>query len=273
MTHPLLGRLQSSSSDERLSACRDAVDDPSAVLLLDALGETLGDPVREVALAASDALAKLARQIDGVKPAVQRALRSDNASRRWLAALTSARIEPPTPKLLPAIVDAFTSRDAELRWMAARVLVDTGRLNPEVLPLAIGLASAGESAEVRRMAIHCVRELGPERPESTRALVAGTRDPDRSVRRAALTALAALTDPSRAVFDRLLELIGDTSDASARAMAVHSICALARDGSRDLPQNAISALRRIAEADPSVDLRAAAGRALEPFDAAAATAE
>ncbi len=263
MSHPIVERLQSSVTDERVSACRDAVEDPSAIVLIDALGEALGDPDKAVAVAASDALACLAREIDGVEAVVHRALRSDDTSRRWHAALTSARIEPPTPRLLPPIVEALANPDGDVRWMAARMLVDAGRTNPEVLPLVIVLVTGGESAEVRRMATHCVRELGPERPESARALLEGTRDSDRFVRRAALTSLAGLTDPSREVFDRLTEVLADPGDAANRKMAAYSLSALAREHADELPEASIATLRQIAEADPDLDLRSVAGRILD----------
>ena len=272
MSHPLVERLRSSKPDERISACRDAVEDPSAIVLNDALGEALGDPVKAVARAASDALARLAREIDGVEPVVRLALRSDDASRRWHAALTSSRIEPPTPRLLPPIVEAMASCEGDVRWTAARLLVETGRVNPEVLPLVVGLVTGAESANVRRMAAHCVCELGPERPESTRALLEASRDPDRSVRHAALTALAGLTDPSREVFDRLMEVIADPSDAPSRKIAAHSLRALARDHADALPKASIAALRQIAKADPDSDLRSVAGctlKRLEPTSEAA----
>jgi len=263
MTHPLIERLNHAEPDERISACRDAVQDPSATLLVDALAEALGDPVKTVALAASEALARLARVVDEVGPVVRHALRSEDASRRWYAALTSARIEPPTPRLLPPIVEALASGDGDVRWMAARLLVDTGRVHPEVFPLVVGLVTGGASADVRRMAAHCVRELGPERPESTHALLEGTRDPDRSVRRAALTALSGLTDPSREVFDRLLEIIGDPSDPASRKMAAHSVDVLAQKRGGELPQATVAALGEIARADPDPGLRSLAGRTWE----------
>jgi HEAT repeat protein len=263
VSHPIVERLRSSKPDERISACGDAVEDPSAIVLIDALGEALGDPVKAVARAASDALARLAREIDGVEPALRLALRSDDASRRWHAALTSARIEPPTPRLLPAIVEALASGERDVHWMAARLLVEMGRVNPEVFPLVVGLVTGGESANVRRMATHCIRELGPERPESTRALLEGTRDADRSVRHAALTALAGLTDPSAEVFDRLMEVIADPSDAPSRKMAAYSLGALAREHPDELPEASLAALRQIAQADPDLDLRSVAGRTVE----------
>lgn len=268
MSHPIAERLQSPVPDERASACRDAVEDPSAVVLIDALGEALGDPVAAVAVAASDALARLAREVEGVAAVVHRALRSPDASRRWHAVLTSTRIEPPSPRLLAPIVEALASRESEVRWMAARLLVDAGRSVPEVLPLATGLVTGGESAEVRRMATHCVRELGPERPESARALIEGTRDPDPRVRRAALTALAALTDPPPEVFDRLAEVLTRSSDGVNRVIAAHSLRALAREHIGALPGGSIAALRQLAETDPDPDLRSLAERTLAELESA-----
>ena len=147
--------------------------------------------------------------------------------------------------------------------MAARLLVEMGRVHPEVLPLVVGLVTGGEPADVRRMAMHCVRELGPECPESTRALIQGTRDADRSVRHAALTALAGLTDPSGEVFDRLMEVITDPSDGPSRKMAAYSLSALAREHPDELPKASIAALRQIAKVDPDLDLRSVAGRTVE----------
>jgi HEAT repeat protein len=268
VSHPITERLRSPVPNERVSACREAAEDPSATSLIDALGEALGDPIRSVAVAASDALARLSREIDGVEGVVHRALRSDDASRRWHAVLTSTRIEPPTPRLLPPIVEALAHRDGDVRWMAARLLVDAGRVNPEVLPLVVGLVTGGDSADVRRMATHCVRELGPERPEATRALLEGTRDSDPLVRRAALTSLAGLSDPSSEVFDRLAEVSADPSDAVNRKMAGYSLSALAREHTDSVPDASIAVLRKIAAADSDPDLRAAARHTLDQLEKA-----
>jgi len=229
VSHRIAERLRSSNPDERVAACRDAVEDPSAVVLIDALAAALGDPVKGVARAASDALARLAHKVDGVVPAVRSALRSDDSSRRWHAALTSARIEPPSSRLLPAIVEALANREGDVRWKAAQLLVEAGRVNPEFLPLAIGLVANGEPPIVRSMAAHCVRELGADSPESARALLEATRDPERSVRRAALTALAGLAQPSRdASLARLEEIARADPDPELRALAGRALEGLAR---------------------------------------------
>ena len=68
MAHPLVERLTSADAAARRDACRAAADDPSAVLLVEALAERLADADREVVRAASDALVFIARHDDAVAP-------------------------------------------------------------------------------------------------------------------------------------------------------------------------------------------------------------
>lgn len=262
MTHPIVERLRRGDPDERRAACRAAVSDPAATFLLDALAEALGDPVVEVAREASEALARLARRVDGVPEVVRCALRSDDASRRWLAAVTSARIEPPGARLLAPAVEALASDRAEVRWSAARLLVETGRTQPEALPLALGLARSSEDPRVRRMAVFCIRELAPERPESERALLAACGDPVAFVRHAALTALAALSDPSPEVFSRLLGAVTDTADHASRRIAALALGSLGAEHRTLFRETAEEALRRLSDSDPDPALRRVVGGVL-----------
>ena len=266
MSHPIVERLRSRDPEERRAACRDTINDPAAMLLVDALGEALGDPVKSVAWAASEALVRLAGEVNGVEEVVHRALRSDESSRRWHAVLVSSRIEPPTPRLLPPTIEALASDDSEVRWTAARLLVEAGRVNPEVLPLVIGLVRDGESPRTRCMSAYCVRELAPEQPESTRALLDATRDTEVQVRRAALTALAGLTDPAPIVFDRLAEVMDESSDPGSRRIAAHALGALGAAHRARLSETSLCTLRRIAETQSDRALQAAARRALDRVD-------
>ena len=89
MTHPVLMRLRSDDASERRAACAAAVGDPSAVLLVDALADALGDPDASVMRAASDALVALDRGGPSVRDALAKALRGDDVARRWGAASIS----------------------------------------------------------------------------------------------------------------------------------------------------------------------------------------
>lgn len=190
LTHPILERLTRGDPKVRRDACREAADDPSAVLLLDALGEALGDPEESVAAAAAESLSALAGRGGGVDRVLRRALRSDSPGARWRAALVLADLAPPDAGLLPVLVEALGGEERSRRWQAARLLVETGRSVGEVLPLLVGLARGGASPPLRGMAIHCLREMAPEDPQIAAVLREAARDPEPEVRRAAQIALA-----------------------------------------------------------------------------------
>jgi HEAT repeat protein len=225
LTHPVLGRLASADAEERRSACLAAESDPSAVLLVPALAEALGDETDAVARAASQTLAALGRRHAAVREALRASLREDPPRRRIRAAFTLARLEPPELRSLPALVSALEDADGDVRWTATRILVELGRLHGEVLPVLLNLARDA-SARVRRMALGGLRELAPGEPEVARVLVAASRDTDPGVRRAALTALAALEGPPGLVRERLVEAAGGDPDAASRRLAEIALAVL-----------------------------------------------
>lgn len=235
MSHPLREQLASADPQQRASACRDAAGDPSAVLLIDALGEALGDPVAGVARAASEALAEIGARAGEVDAVLRGALRSDRPNARWAAAFASARLAPPGPGLLPPLVEALACETGDVRWWAARLLTESAAVLGEVRPLLLGLAGDDPRPRVRQMAVHCLRELAGDDPEAARVLLAATRDRDVRVRRAALSTLAALDDPEAAVADRLREAAGGDDDAASRRIADAALHVLAGARGRRSP--------------------------------------
>lgn len=262
MSHPVLARLSAINADERRDACMAAVEDPSAALLIEALGEALGDTNKGVARAASDALVQIARVEPAVTGVVRTALRSSDPRRRFAAAFTSVRLEPPGPHLVPALIGALGSADGDVRWSAARMLVDVGRLHGEVLGVLLGLLRAGDQPVVRRMAAFCLRELAPDQPAVAHALVAASEDEEVHVRRAALAAMAALLDPPPAVLRRLVALLDGDGDASSRHIAAVALGELGAADASVLPSGTRERLERLAAGDDDTDLRRAAARAL-----------
>lgn len=258
----LLETLAKGDAAERRAACREAAENPSAVLLVDALAEALGDPEKAVARAASDALVEIGARAGGVETALRRALQSDAPSRRQSAALTLARMQPPGPGLLPPLVEALCSADGDVRWAAARVIVAIGRAHAEVLPLLLTMVRSGEQVVQRRMATFALRELAPDRAEAAQALLDASRDTDLQVRRAALTAMAALTDPPPAVVTRLLEALGADEDAASRRLAVLALGEIGRAEPGAISPEAMQQLEKCEQGDADPDLRRAAQRAL-----------
>lgn len=268
MSHPIAERLASPDPHERRSACVAAADDPSAVLLADALAAVLGDPVKAVVRAASDALVAIGRRSGGVDEALRRALRSDHPAQRFGAAFTAARLDPPSPRLLPVLVEALASSDGDVRWAAARLLVEAGRIHGEVLPLLVGLARVGENAVVRRMATFALRELAPDRPEAADVLLAAARDVDLHVRRAATTAMASLQDPPESVARHLLAALRSDPDAATRRLAALALGEIGAAAPRALPAETAAELEAAARRGEDGDLRRAVERALARLAAA-----
>jgi HEAT repeat protein len=258
----LLEKLTRGSAEERRSACRDAAENPSAIVLFDALAEALGDPEKAVARAASDALVKIGTQGGGVQNAIRKALQSDVPSRRQGAAFTAARMEPPGPRLLPALVEALESVDGDVRWAAARLIVEIGRAHGEVLLLLLAMVRTGEQAVQRRMATFALRELAPDRVEAAGALLGAARDTDLQVRRAALTAMASLTAPPPAVVTRLLEALREDEDAASRRLAALALGEIGRADPQAISPEAIRQLRDCEDRSPDSHLRRAVQRAL-----------
>jgi HEAT repeat protein len=73
------------------------------------------------------------------------------------------------------------------------------------------------------MAAHCLRELSPDQPPTAAALLRATRDPDASVRRAALTSLAGVGADDPGIASRLAEVASQDSDPGSRALAERSL--------------------------------------------------
>lgn len=265
MTHPILARLRDRDPAERRDACLAAADDPAAVLLAPGLVQALGDPVRAVWRAASEALvAVAARDGAGVLGAVRTALHGGEPRTRQVAALTGARLAPRELRWLPPLAEALGSDDGHLRWGAARLLVEMGRTDGSVLALALEIVRGGPSPVARRMACFCVRDLGPDDPRAAEALLLASRDEVPALRRAALSCLAALLDPPREVEERLREALANEPDGASRRIAAAVLGGLAADHPRFLSEPTRALLLRARDADPDPDLRRAAARALGP---------
>jgi HEAT repeat protein len=236
------------------------------VLLVDALVAALGDPIRAVWRAASDALAEIGRRDAGVAVALRQALASGDARTRRVAALTGARIAPRELRWLAPLVEALGSDDGTLRWGAARALVELGRTQGEVHPLLLEVATGSASSAARRMAAFCLRELGPDDPRTAAALLGASRDADLRVRRAALSALGSLLAPPRAVEERLREALAGDPDGACRRIAAAVLGTLGASLPGFVGSETRSALARARDASPDPDLRRAAERALRGFE-------
>ncbi len=265
MTHPIVAALASGDADERRAACRAAIEDPSAVLLVDALVGALADRDIEVVRAATHALERIGRQQDddAVLTALSPALRSDDPRHRLEAAWAWARLEPPPVKLLPAVVSGLEHARGDARWRAARLLVELGRIHGEVAPVVIGLAAPSRPPEVRRIALTALRELAPGTPETLLVHLEACRDTDVGLVRLALTGLAGLRQDTPEVWAQLGSALTKHEDPICRRTAATAIATLGH------PPEAVRDALREATSDADASVRSAAGRALSRHETTA----
>jgi HEAT repeat protein len=256
VTHPVVAALRGGDVEARRDACDAAPGDPEAVRVVEALVGALADDSPAVVHAAVRARERIGRQHAAVVPALDSALRHDDARVRLEAAWTWARLEPPPVKLLPVVIGGLEHAVGDARWRAARLLVELGRLHGEVVPVVESLAGPGHPPRVRRIALGALRELAPGSDATLRAHLEASRDTDVGLERLALTGLAGL-GPAPETWKRLAEVIAEHPDGGCRRVAVTAVATLG-----DPPEAVREALARGAATDTDASVRRAAERAL-----------
>ena len=123
------------------------------------------------------------------------------------------------------MLDALDHRDADIRWAIALLLVRIAKDDHRLVNLLSELCSAG-TANQKRMAIYCLRNLMLIDSASLVVLLAALNDSDASVRVAAVIALKQRTDVDAKAKDRLLEVYLKDDDARVRNAAVITLASL-----------------------------------------------
>jgi HEAT repeat protein len=223
-----------------------------------ALVTNLGHARKLVQRRVADALAFLRERGVDVRPSVVAALQSPNAQQRWGAAFALSRLGTPPPEVLPVLVQALGAADGDVRWAAAEILKGLPG-HPDLPAVLHGLLRAG-SAEQRKMAAYCLREIGQPSVETEAALLGALHDSDVGVRLAALTCVARLATNRRLVAERLTVLLEDGEARVQRASAV------ALGELRESSPSVLAALRRAAASSDS-SLQRAATRSLRRLTA------
>lgn len=222
----------------------------------------LGSHERAVQRAACDEACERVADEPALHQRLRALLREGEPHQRFAAAWVLFRTEPPGLRVLPALLDSLELADGDLRWSATHMLTALGRTQPEVLAVLTEEArDQGRPPARRRMLLYALRELGPERPETTSVLLSALDDPAADVRRAALSSFAKLPEPPRACLERALEIAGSNPDAKLRRIAATVLPALAAHHADLRPEAAARLARLENEPDPLL-ARAASAAAL-----------
>jgi HEAT repeat protein len=234
---------------------------PEGEAPLAALFERLGSSDRPTQRDACDEALGLLERDAALLDRFNELLRHGNPRARFSAAYVLFHARTPSLRILPALLDALDLEDGDVRWAATHMLTVLGRLQPEVLPVLLHEALHADSSRRRRMGIYALRELAPERPEALEAVLQALDAEDPELRRAALSSLAKLREPTRDALDRVLRVLTRDADPRMRRIAAVLVPDLLRHHPDAGPEGRAALEAAAGASDPALARTAAASLA------------
>ncbi|HEX5606968.1 MAG TPA: hypothetical protein VFY96_10665 [Candidatus Binatia bacterium] len=183
--------------------------------------------------AAVDALILLATEFSTVRETLIRRLPEAEPSKKWPIAYILAHLPQPGQPVIRSLLDALDHRDADIRWAIALLLVRVAKLEPDRLNELIDLCATG-TANQKRMALYCIRDLTLSDPQSLAALLRALVDVDSTVRVAAAIALQSRSDLDRAGRNFLLQTYLNDAELKVRNTAAIALANLGETSSEFL---------------------------------------
>jgi len=218
---------------------------------LAALIADLDHPDKPTIRAAVDQLIELARESAQVRTALD--LRLDEPGHRnyWPVAYILGHLPQPSGTAIRNLLDTLDHREPDIRWACSLLLAKIAQSEAAVIELLIDLCRNG-TANQKRMAIYCLRDLALNDSASLQALLSSLADSDATVRVAAATSLKNRTEDTDRVRDALLQSYLIDADIKVRNAAAVT---LAHIGSPC--EEFLLALRQAAQSDDSQARKAA----------------
>ena len=122
--------------------------------------------------------------------------------------------------VIRTLLGALDHREPDIRWANGLLLVRIAQQVGAVVPLLTELCATG-SANQKRMALYCLRDLALNDEQSRAAMLKSLEDPEPTVRVAAATSLKVRTDVDAAVRQKLLATyLHDADDRVKNVVAV-----------------------------------------------------
>ena len=189
--------------------------------------EALSSGDKKKIRAAVDGLIALALEEPEINERLRSLLDETPPERRWPIAYVLAHASPLTPACVAALKETLGSSDPDLRWAVAVLLVRLAKeSHPNLIAQLAGLLRSGAPTQ-RRMAVYCLRDIGAQDEDTSRALIGALGDADALVRVAMITSLKAMPKVAGEALEILLRMFVEDADMRVRASAA---LALARFG-------------------------------------------
>lgn len=185
----------------------------------------LDNPDKPTIRAAVDKLITLADGSEETREALNQRLSKPGHRNYWPVAYVLGHQPFPSAVAIRTLLDALDHREPDIRWANGLLLVRIAREQSAVVALLIELSASG-SANQKRMALYCLRDLALNDDQSRGAMVQALNDPEPSVRVAAVTSLKVRTDVDATVKQQLLEIYLQDSDDRVRNVVAVTLASL-----------------------------------------------
>lgn len=185
----------------------------------------LDHPDKPTIRAAVDKLIALAASSEETRQALDRRIAEADHRNYWPVAYVLGHQPFPSALVIRTLLDALDHREPDIRWANGLLLVRIAREQSAVMPLLIELSGSG-SANQKRMALYCLRDLALDDAFSRGAMLQALADPEPTVRVAAVTSLKVRTDVDAAVRQKLLTVYLQDSDDRVRNVVAVTLASL-----------------------------------------------
>ena len=219
---------------------------------LAALIADLDHPDKPTIRAAVDQLIGLARESAQVRTALDLRLDASGHRNYWPVAYVLGHLPQPSGAAIRNLLDTLDHAEPDIRWACSLLLAKIAQTETAVIELLVELCRDG-TANQKRMAIYCLRDLALNDGASLQALIESLADSDATVRVAAVTSLKNRTDDTDRVRAALLQSYLIDADIKVRNAAAVT---LANFGAPS--EVFLLALREATESDDSQARKAAA---------------
>lgn len=180
----------------------------------------LDHPDKPTIRTAVDKLIALAETSETLRQALHNRLSEADHRNYWPVAYILGHQAQPSGVVIRTLLDALDHREPDIRWANGLLLVRIAQQVGAVVPLLIELCETG-SANQKRMALYCLRDLALNDNQSRTAMLKSLEDQEPTVRVAAATSLKVRTDVDDAVRQHLLATyLHDADDRVKNVVAV-----------------------------------------------------
>ena len=218
---------------------------------LSALLANLDHPDKPTIRAAVDELISLAASEPQVRNVLEHRLNESGHRNYWPVAYILGHLPRPPDAAIQKLLEALGHSEPDVRWAVALLLTRLARSASEVVILLLNLCRTG-SANQKRMAIYCLRDLGLTDSESLRAFMNALSDADATVRVAAAVSLKARSDITEAVRETLLRAYLNDREVKVRNASAVTLASFGAPSAEFL-----RALRRASESGEGQTKKAA----------------